>query len=244
MKSISNGFFVQKTKQSISSFFSDIRLACFGLKGFKEITTFDDNGHFKEEVTYNFDLSFITDNFMITINFKKDGSAVLKSMTKDESRTFDATYKYVNGFIEFKYQDTDSNDQIEYIDYHDDVMCFALTTFNNGERFVVTYALGAKQGSAVSQKEKKVLGYHFELTVLKGDEINVFDGTKNSKGYYITYYENGTFEKDSDEHFVLRYLNHDQIKGFDSSTAGIKWVEVTAENNTYKVPLYVCEKTA
>lgn len=202
----------------------------------KEVLEFDSNDHFKKEVTYNFDMSMIEEGAMTQLTFKTDGECVAKSITKDKTENFNYTYKYVNGYIELNLEEG----HLEYLKYNGDILCFAVSGYFGGTRTALTFLLGIKEGSAVSQKEKKVLGYMFDLVVEKGDEINVFNGTDKSKGYYVTYYQNGTFEKDGSEHFVMNYLNSDQIKGFNSSEEGIVWVEVTVQNNVYKVPLYVC----
>ena len=195
------------------------------------------DGHFKEDTNYSGSLG----DFDVQTDFKfnKDGtgSIVIKMSVggevHEEAQEF--TYKIDGSIISITSTNEDGTESTEYLYFFKEVVAYEMRLFGMSLPICCT-----QEGEAVSQNSStKIIGYFFDISVNKGDLINVFNGKKESettaasKGKAYAVYANGTISADPG------YLNADQIIGFDSTEKGVKVVEVKIGNKNYKALLHV-----
>ena len=124
-----------------------------------DLTTFDDNGHFRNEKVYHF-----TNNeagTQIDYTFKTDGKLSTKDISTNE--TFDYTYKANKNLIEIK----NAQNKVEYIDFYDDVLYHPVNFASSSREGYATFvggAIGYRDGVPVSSRSSSsVIGYHIDL---------------------------------------------------------------------------------
>ena len=204
-----------------------------------ELGDFDNKGHYKKDTVFhiNGDISYDAETtyYSFDLKFKKDGSLVVTNLSTKEEQNY--SYVVTSNLITVSKEDADD----EYYYLYDDIIIVPLSMTIMGERLVLGYLPGNKDGVVVSERSKSVIGYIFEITVKKDDVPAVFTGKNTSLGRYIKVYKNGEIDKNTKGEYKYQYLKSDQITGFDSSEAGVKIVDVTVSNKTFKAPLFVNE---
>ena len=200
----------------------------------------DDNGHFRAQRVYNVngDASDAgaTTYYSLVYTFTPGGRLTVHDLS---GTTPDAEYDYEvrhNLIIA-----TSPTGKKEYFDYCEDVIAVPIALETDTSRAFLGCIIGVKDGVTVSQNGTTTIGYHFELNAKVGDLPAVFNGKDNSKGCYFGIRKNGTFDAKTNGEYRLKYVNADQINGFDASSAGDVIVEVTVGKKVYKAVLRVRE---
>ena len=207
----------------------------------KNLTVFDNDGHFRIQKLYHFTNSEA--HTQIEYTFKTDGALEMKNIDNDETTSY--TYKANSNLIEIK----DSKGTIEYIDYCDDVLFHPVNmgfSSREGYKIFVGGATGYLDGVVISGKSKsKVVGYHFDLQVSLGENKSVFTRDKaTTTGLMYTIYADAHIDlslKNSD----VKYIDDSMVlENIDSSKIGSKVIDVGTSNKTYKAVLRVCAAPA
>lgn len=190
----------------------------------------DSSGHFKSETLFHF-LKTVDDKKM-EYTFASDGTLTTKNVWSEETASY--TYKVDGNIIEIK----DSANNVTYLDYYQNVL--AHPAYENGE--FKNASMGYLDGYAAAlQSSSSVLGYHFELNVSVGDQKSVFTTSKStSKGLAYPIYANATIKNDK-SNSAVKYVKADYIQGdtFDTSTAGVKIIDIKMDNKDYKAVLKI-----
>lgn len=201
-----------------------------------DLTTFDDNGHFRNEKTYHF-----TNNeagTQVDYKFETNGKLTTKDVATNE--TFEYTYKAISNLIEIK----DSKDKIQYIDFYDDVLYHPVNFASSSREGYATFvggAIGYRDGVTISSRGTSVIGYHIDLQASVGDTKAVFSREKEtSKGIAYPIFANATFEASLKNSKVLPVDDSMITQGvIDTTKTGNQVIDVVVNKKTYKAVLRV-----
>lgn len=207
----------------------------------KNLTVFDDNGHFRIQKLYHFTNSEA--HTQIEYTFKTNGALEMKNIDNNETTSY--TYKANSNLIEIK----DSKGSVEYIDYCDEVLFHPVNmgfSTREGYETFVGGATGYLDGVVISAKSKsKVVGYHFDLQVSQGSNKSVFTRDKETtKGLGYPIFADAHIDLSLKNSNVMVIDDSMIIENIDSSKIGSKVIDVGTSNKTYKAVLRVCAAPA
>ena len=202
----------------------------------KNLTVFDNEGHFRIEKLYHFTNSEA--HTQIEYTFKTNGALEMKNIDNNETTQY--TYKANDNLIEIK----DSKGAIEYIDYCDEVLFHPVNmnfSTREGYQTFVGGAIGYLDGVVISKKSStKVVGYHFDLQVSVGDNKSVFTREKETtKGIGYPIFANAKIDLSLKNSNVIVVDDSMVIKNIDSSKVGCQVIDVGTKEKTYKAVLRV-----
>ena len=202
----------------------------------KNLTVFDNDGHFRVERLYHFTNSEA--HTQIEYTFKKDGALEMKNIDNNETTQY--TYKANDNLIEIK----DSKGTIEYIDYCDDVLFHPVNmrfSTREGYETFVGGAIGYLDGVVISGKSNTtVVGYHFDLQVSQGDNKSVFTRDKETtKGLGYPIYADAHIDLSLKNSKIMVIDDSMILENIDSSKISSKVINVGTKSKTYKAVLRV-----
>ena len=202
-----------------------------------DLTTFDNDGHFRNERLY----TFINNDAKTQVNytFKNDGTLAMVDVKTNE--TFNYTYKANKNLIEIK----SAQNKIEYLDYAEDIIFHPVNYASSSREGYETFiggAIGYRDGVGTpiaSRSKTTVVGYHFDLQACIADNKSIFSLEKKStKGLGYPIYANGTINTSLDKAIAIdsSYIQENII---DTTKTGNQVIELIYGKKTYKAILRV-----